>query len=349
MKIVHIESGLGNQMLSYCELLAILHASKDESCYIETITYDIPDVKEFVNQWNGYELYDIFKITTPNVRGLFDDDEWHAILQYIIDSKFWEKNWNWPVYFTKAFSKAGLELHNLRGDFEKDCIESKKTFMGYLRRNGIYKRIQQTKMHAILRKYRPKSVSYKKGNPEALFYAGSEDALCGQRLDFMYKGNGIERIDSEIRETFTFPEIIDTQNAKVLDMIKGVQAVAIHIRRGDMLSLNKRYFQSGYYKRAVKFIKKKVPDPVFFVFCEKDGVNWCKDNGRLIGVEGNDKVFYVGFNDGKTSFRDMQLMSMCKHNIISISSFGWWGAYLNSYKHKITISPEEYINTTHNF
>ena len=43
MKVVHIESGLGNQMLSFCEYLALKHLHPDEDIYIETIVYDIPE------------------------------------------------------------------------------------------------------------------------------------------------------------------------------------------------------------------------------------------------------------------------------------------------------------------
>ena len=79
LKIIHIESGLGNQMLSYCELLAIQKMNPTDKCYIETLVFDIPECNETICQWNGYELDRVFGIDTPNVKELFDTSTWQQI------------------------------------------------------------------------------------------------------------------------------------------------------------------------------------------------------------------------------------------------------------------------------
>lgn len=346
MKVVHIESGLGNQMLSYCEFLAMKKINPDEACYIEKIIYDIPEANEYISQWNGYELECVFDIHAPDFMDTLSEELRKAIIDEIRKSQFWLHDWNWPVYFQKAFEKAGVYLVNARGDFEADRAEWSISRKGT---PPLSYMIKQTGLYANLRRiYRnmrkPRGLSDKNN----LFYSSDEDQLIGQRLTFKNVGSDIEYIDDEIKKAFLFPEIDEDVNKEFADQICSCESVAIHARRGDMLTVNGKYYRSGYFRRAVHHIKKNVDKPVFFFFCDTSSVDWCRNHPRIFGLNyDKDKVIFVDCNDGENSYRDMQLMTMCKHNIITNSSFGWWGAYLNKNPNKITISPEIEINTTY--
>lgn len=350
MKIIHIESGLGNQMLSYCEYLAIKKANPSDDCYIENIIFDIKECNEVIKQWNGYELERIFNIKAPNISELFTPQQWEHILADIRQTNFWNKEWNYPVYFPKVFKKYGLNVIDVHCDFEKKKIITKSSpkvgtlrhFLKHSYVSAYWKHwTQQLRLQKLIGK-----LDYTKD----LFLVSDENLFAGQKLLFKHRNSGIERIETEVRESFTFPEITEPENLAILPAIQQSEAVAIHVRRGDMLNANLYCYRNGYFKRALKYIKKNVERPEFFIFCDPDTTQWAKQHAKRLGLDlTTDTIHFVDWNKGESSFRDMQLMSMCKHAVITNSSFGWWGAWLITNPNKITCSPDYRINTTHTF
>ncbi|MEL7648001.1 MAG: alpha-1,2-fucosyltransferase [Sedimentibacter sp.] len=336
-------------MLDYAEYLALKRSNPNEKCYIENLIYEIGDSQSAISMWNGYELESVFDIKAPNIKEIFSEDQWNEIINHVKESRFWLDNWRYSDAVCKAFANEGVLLKPLNN---RPSLEEKE------KTNGILKRTR-TRFAGTYIGYSVKRLLYivfqnavikKVSTPEKLFYATDEDIYGGHFLKFQYKGNGIDNIDADIRQAFKFSEITDDKNLVCLDIINSTNSVSIHARRGDMLGINKYCYEYGYFKRAVKFIKRKVADPVFFFFCDPGSVEWCRENYDIFGLDKNeDTVNFVDWNKGNQSYRDMQLMSKCKHNIITTSSFGWWGAYLNENPNKITCSPDIRINTTNSF
>lgn len=351
-KIVHIESGLGNQMLSYCELLALQYSNPTADCYVETLVFDYPECNEITCQWNGYELEKIFGIKTPNVSTLFSEEEWKKIKEEIQQTEFWNHSWNWPKHFTEVFARHGLKLVNKKGDYE----DSNNPRFSH-RKHPMYWKIRDFLMNknpigAYLKQYLRRKNADKFvlscARPSRLFLKSDEDIFTGLWLDFKFNGNHIERIHDEIMKTFVFPKFTTEKNRDFAKSLDGCNSVFIHARRGDMLSANGWCYKYGYFRRAVKHIKKNVKDPVFVFFTNTGSIEWCKENAKIFGLDySKDKVYFVDWNAGDDSYRDMQLMTHCKHGIITNSTFGWWGAYLIQNPDKITISPMAEINTTY--
>ncbi|HAP19658.1 MAG TPA: hypothetical protein DCR27_00090 [Lachnospiraceae bacterium] len=151
----------------------------------------------------------------------------------------------------------------------------------------------------------------------------------GVWANYMYFKNYKEMMQN----IYTFPALCDSQNKKWQKMISNCNSVSIHFRGGD-------YYQEGfpvlsreYYQRAVAYMNCHVENPVFFVFTD-DPENARKAIGDLANCH------YVNNNKGKTSYIDMQLMSICKNNIAGNSTFSFWGSYLNKNENKIVISPK---------
>ena len=347
MIVIHFDSGLGNQMLTYCEYLALKVMNPDEEFYIETITFDIPECDKVIAQWNGYELEKIFGFNTPpNIKTIFSDEQWASIVNDVKASKFWENNWNYPVAITNALNRAGLNLVNVRGDFASDrphvVIQSnslksrfKDSYIGEQIRRLIYWKDQ--KKHIA---------SYE--NKENLFMKVDKDIFTGPWLSFYRKGNNRESIDTLIKKTFVFRAFDLEKDVDAAKRIDSCNAVAVHVRRGDALYSNAWCYKYGYFRRAVRLIRKNVDNPVFVFFTDPASVDWCKDHEDIFGISPTkDKMMFVDWHKGEDSYRDMQLMSHCKHAIITTSSFGWWGAYLIANPNKITISAYRTIDTTH--
>ena len=147
------------------------------------------------------------------------------------------------------------------------------------------------------------------------------------------------RVD-EIRRHFRFPEIADEENREIAERITSCNSVSIHVRRGDYLSsvYENMFVALGrdYYEKAVDHICGRVEDPEFFIFSDdpdfvRTEFSWLENKHIVTG------------NFGDDSYRDMQLMSLCKHNITANSTFSQWGALLNENEGHITIYPSAYL------
>lgn len=151
----------------------------------------------------------------------------------------------------------------------------------------------------------------------------------------------IESVEQEVRKRFTFLPFVNERNRNLEQEIKKCESVAIHVRKGMDYQLRIWYQNTcamDYYQKAVELIKRKINNPVFYVFT--DNPMWVKEN-------------FTGFNytlvdwnpgAGHGSHFDMQLMSLCRHNIISNSTYSWWSAFLNTSKDQYVILPKIWFN-----
>lgn len=106
---------------------------------------------------------------------------------------------------------------------------------------------------------------------------------------------------------------------------------SIHVRRGDYLKYDLHvaremdYFNKGI--AAIGDVNK------YLIF--SDDIEWCKKN--FIG----DKFIFI---ENEKDYVELYLQSKCTHNIISSSSFSWWGAYLNNKPNRKIAGPKQWFS-----
>lgn len=274
MKIVNINSGIGNQMFQAAFYLSLRNKFKSEVIKIDTSWYEVEKFH------NGFELSRVFNIDFP-----------HSTKQE-----------NEPL------GRAGYTLYDrIKRKFlpskKTEVIESKEQLFRY--------------------------------NPDLYGKNGENNYYRGYWQSYKY----FDSISEIVKECFIFPPFTENNNIIMKSYIENNRSktVSIHVRRGDYLNqkLLSNLCSTNYYQNAIAKIENKIKNPVYIIF--SDDIQWCKENLDLSNVK------FIDWNIGDLSFRDMQMMSMCDHNIIANSSFSWWGAYLNSNEGKTVIAPKDWF------
>lgn len=153
-----------------------------------------------------------------------------------------------------------------------------------------------------------------------------------------------------VKETsFSFNrEILYKHTAAYDAIVNSETPVSIHIRGGDYRS-EPQYSNistAEYYLQAVKYIKKNVKHPHFFVFT--NDIEYAKEILKNCDIKNLNFISEYRITDEFLSDPgyDLFLMTKCHHNIIANSTFSWWGATLNSRLEKIVVCPEHWINNS---
>jgi len=146
-----------------------------------------------------------------------------------------------------------------------------------------------------------------------------------------------------LRREFTPQAPLEPENQDIADLIDSVNAVSLHIRRGDYVGNAHTSQYHGtctldYYQAAMDHIAGQVASPHFFVF--SDELDWARAH-----LHCHFPMTFVNANSPERGYRDMQLMSRCRHHIVANSSFSWWGAWLNPKQEKIVVAPKKWFNT----
>ena len=156
------------------------------------------------------------------------------------------------------------------------------------------------------------------------------------------------QVIDRVRDCFLFRTLSEEWNIAYADKINNCESVSIHVRRGDYLSdiYKDKFLTLGkdYYEAAVNYVREHADNLSrlkFFIF--SDDADFVNEEFEWL----EDKVIVTG-NSGDLGYRDMQLMSMCKYNIIANSTFSQWAALLNVCPKHLVIYQKAYMTDTDN-
>lgn len=138
-------------------------------------------------------------------------------------------------------------------------------------------------------------------------------------------------IKSVIRSDLSISEPLTGRGQEVAKLLSETTSVGLHVRRGIYVKLGNALAPS-YFESAVSVIASNVNNPHFFVF--SDDIEWTKNNLSI-----SYPTTYVTNNYSNTDYEDLRLMGRCDHNIISNSTFSWWGTWLGEQPGQTVIAP----------
>ncbi|MDP4276665.1 MAG: alpha-1,2-fucosyltransferase [Bacteroidota bacterium] len=144
--------------------------------------------------------------------------------------------------------------------------------------------------------------------------------------------------DRLFRPKETMPESIKNYQ----DDIRQTRSISLHVRRGDYFSQAHQptfgVCDKEYYEKAIQQATEHLDSYKLFIF--SDDPDWTTKHLHLPASSCFVK------NDEINPFWYIYLMSLCQDNIISNSSFSWWGAYMNKQASKRVFAPLRWTLTS---
>ena len=134
-----------------------------------------------------------------------------------------------------------------------------------------------------------------------------------------------------VKKLFSIPKQIKEDILWHYGEIFSKPIISVNVRRGDYCYIPHKLpvCSKDYFKKAMKMF----PANSRFVFISDD-LAWCKKHFRGRNVY---------FLENSNPLFDLYAQTLCTDNIISNSTFSWWGAYLNPHPTKKVIYPQPWF------
>jgi galactoside 2-L-fucosyltransferase 1/2 len=140
--------------------------------------------------------------------------------------------------------------------------------------------------------------------------------------------------------TFTFETHIKLKARNYLDKWTTRNTVGFHVRRTDMLLHTDSHIMvpDSFYARAISHFQEKFGTD-YVVLVISDDMEWCRTQPFFK----QPRVFMA--DEFTETVESLALMAQCEHHVVTIGTFGWWGAWLGTKAHSITLYHNEFVMT----
>lgn len=175
--------------------------------------------------------------------------------------------------------------------------------------NNIFRNIKFDNITDPLLRISEPSWSYNQIEP--LYYTSVE------YYGYYQSSKNFGNFKSEIKDLFQPTKDFIDKIKKLHPSVFEQNSISIHVRRGDYTTVSDilPVIDKSYIDKSLSLIKDK--GPIFIFSNDKDWVIKNLNYPNSIVV------------DDLEDYEDLWMISLCKNNIMSNSSFSWWGSYLN--------------------
>lgn len=258
----------------------------------------------------------------------------YALAKAIGEEVLFDISWFEKENKLKDLDHLNIELQNFNTSLKiateeqiKYCLNENSITYGI---NKIFRRFQ-TKILPSNRIYEKIINKY-----QADLIDNSNDRYYEGFFQSTFYFNGVRDI---LLKDFTLSKNLESENEKMLYEIQNTNSISISVRHGiDYINLGWD-LKADYYNKAMDYMEEAVEDPTFYLF--SDDIEWCK---KVLNMQKHNVIIANSKDENCSYACGIYLMSKCMHNIISNSTYPWWGAWLNNNHNKIVIMPQKWIS-----
>lgn len=372
MKIMRLSYGMANTMFQYATYLQLKKMYPNEDVYVDTMWFDVTEFPYELKKAFGIEVSDYDFYETAKREGKLDYKKEFEKLRFwkefgyesLISTRNVEGLMMSGQEYPELYLKAGydFEIVLICGKTVEECRQVLKGQWNEPPKQKLKRNLDKIlgEYNPMFRYVRTLKWPYKRHKLLCDLKNGRKPDFCGslplQRLrhegDVFYctfgNENDVVGIEDELRKVFTFVPFEEENNIWLAEDIAKHESVAVHARVIDFKYGMSAALSRDYYKKAVRYMEKRLGNGLkYYIFSDRP--RWVKEHLELLGMDEKKEYVIVENNNGENAFRDMQLMSLCSHNISAQSTFSWWGGFLSRNKNKIHITPYETFPGTISF